>query len=283
LTKEDVKHLHGPSDIDNLPIGPKVCIGAGTGLGECYLTPTSDDIEDYYYNDDDENNDHNFDDDGAAMTMTTSYKKKRKEMQYLCFPSEGGHVEYAPRDDLEIEMFQYLSHKFESKHRISVERVVSGIGLANVYDFLAYKYPSQIDDTIHTTFLHAGDLQGAIVAANSTTSGSLCAQAMDIMMSAYGCEAGSCAIKWIPIGGLFLTGGITPKNIHHIVGHHTSFMQSYLHKGRVSTVLERIPCFAVLSDDLGVRGVHRAAQREYENYLVSTIMTSSTTNHTLEI
>lgn len=242
LTKKDVKHLYGPSDMDHLPIGPKVCIGAGTGLGECYLTPCSDDSSD-----------------------TTS--SNSNHMNYVCFPSEGGHVEYAPRNDIEIEMLQYLSEKFESKQRISVERVVSGIGLANVYEFLTTKFPDKIDPVTHTTFLKAGDEQGRIVSEHSNVPGSLCQQAMDIMMSAYGCEAGSCAIKWIPTGGLFLTGGLTPKNIHHIVGMETCFMKSYLHKGRVRPLLERIPCFAVVSDDLGIRGVHKAAQREFYNYM----------------
>ena len=75
--------------------GPIVCIGAGTGLGECFLTP----------------NEHG---------------------EYQCFPSEGGHAEFAPRNDLEVGLLNFLKHKFEQKHRVSVERVVSGTGLVNV-------------------------------------------------------------------------------------------------------------------------------------------------------
>jgi glucokinase len=75
---------------------PIACIGAGTGLGECFLTPT-----------------------GSAGG-------------YVCFPSEGGHAEFAPRNDLEIELLAYLKNKFAQHHRISVERIVSGTGLANV-------------------------------------------------------------------------------------------------------------------------------------------------------
>mmetsp|Transcript_42 Transcript_42/g.72 ORF Transcript_42/g.72 Transcript_42/m.72 type:complete len:149 (-) Transcript_42:17-463(-) len=94
--------------------------------------------------------------------------------------------------------------------------------------------------------------------------GTLCQQAMSIMMSAYGCEVGSAAIKWIPIGGLFVTGGLTPKNIQYIDGKDTEFMKSYLNKGRVATVLDRIPLYAVMVEDLGVRGAHKAAMMEYE-------------------
>ena len=207
--------------------GPKVCVGAGTGLGECYLTQTND------------------------------------QGDYTCFPSEGGHVEYAPRNDQEVSLFKYLSQKYESIHRISVERVVSGKGLANVYDYLATAHPKQIDQAVHDEFTKAGDEQGRVVAVNAKP-GTLCRQAMSIMMSAYGCEVGSAAIKWIPVGGLFVTGGLTPKNIDFIQGADTDFMKSYRHKGRVSPVLERIPLYAVMVEDLGVRGAHKAALMEYE-------------------
>lgn len=163
-------------------------------------------------------------------------------------------------------MFKFLNKKFATKNRVSVERVVSGIGLSNVYEFLSTEFPDKIDTKVHEEFLKAGDEQGRVIATNAIP-GSLCAQAMDIMMSAYGCETGSAAIKWLPIGGLFLSGGLTPKNIKHIVGLETEFMKSYLHKGRVSSVLERIPLFAVMSEDLGVRGVHKAAKTEWENFV----------------
>jgi glucokinase len=185
---------------------------------------------------------------------------------YECFASEGGHVEYAPRNDIEMNMFTYLSNKFSSKDRISVERVVSGKGLANVYEFLAATHPTRIVPSVHAEFLAAGDEQGRVVSANASA-GSLCHQAMSIMMSAYGCETGSAAIKWIPTGGLFVTGGLTPKNIQYIEGLHSDFMISYLNKGRVSPLLKHVPLFAVMVEDLGVRGAHKAALMEYEKYV----------------
>ena len=175
-------------------------------------------------------------------------------------------MEYAPRNDLEIRMFKYLSEKFASKHRISVERVVSGKGLANVYEFLAQEYPTRIVPHVHDEFLAAGDEQGRVVATNATEN-SLCQEAMSIMMSAYGCEAGSAAIKWMPTGGLFVTGGLTPKNIRYIDGLHTDFMISYQSKGRVRPLLQRVPLFAVMVEDLGVRGAHKAALMEYESFV----------------
>ena len=59
--------------------------------------------------------------------------------------------------------------------------------------------------------------------------------------------------------GLFVTGGVTPKNIHFIEGRNSCFMTAYLDKGRVSPLLEKIPLFAVMTEDLGVRGALKAA------------------------
>jgi glucokinase len=129
------------------PVGPKVCVGAGTGLGECFLTTSS----------------------------------LNPEVGYECFPTEGGHVEYAPRNELEVKMWMALKKKFRHSHRISVERIVSGKGIANVYEFLAGEFPDQIDCAIHEQFLVAGDLQGKIVGDN-VKDGNLCEQAIRIFM-----------------------------------------------------------------------------------------------------
>ncbi len=226
------------------PNGPKVCVGAGTGLGECFLTPY-----------------------GSG---------------YTCFPSEGGHVEYNPRSDLEVKLRAYLMSKFDDAHRISTERVVSGTGLANVYEFLALEYPDWKEERIHDAILSGGDLNGKVV-ADSVNSKKICALAMDIMIryvsshsvqtlskdgvdemtnpqaqlfcmtSAYGSEVGSAALKWIPTGGLYVTGGLTRKNIEHIEGKDSMFMKAYWDKGRASHVLKDIPLFAVIVEDLGVR------------------------------
>mmetsp|Transcript_29701 Transcript_29701/g.45015 ORF Transcript_29701/g.45015 Transcript_29701/m.45015 type:complete len:404 (+) Transcript_29701:164-1375(+) len=234
LAPHEVKELTPGSHglVDNS--GPKVCVGAGTGLGECYLTPNEDE-------------------------------------SYSCFASEGGHVEFNPRSEVEIKLRAYLQNKFNSTTRVSIERVVSGIGLANVYEFLAKEFPRKVDKSVHDQFLAAGDEKGRIVSDNSK-SGTLCKQALDIMISAYGAEAGSCAVKWIPTGGLYITGGITPKNIQHIEGQDSAFMKAYRDKGRVSSVLSNIPVFAVMVEDLGVRGVHHACLEEYKK------MTKETTN-----
>ena len=130
--------------------GPKVCIGAGTGLGECFLTTPS----------------------------------LSPELGYECFPSEGGHVEYSPSNELEEKLWATLKAKFNRSSRISVERVVSGKGLANIYDFLANEFPYKVDPDVHTEFLEAGDLQGKVI-GNNARPGNLCGEALSIF-SRYG-------------------------------------------------------------------------------------------------
>ena len=84
--------------------------------------------------------------------------------------------------------------------------------------------------------------------------------------SSYGSEVGCVGVKLIPTGGLYVTGGLTPKNIDWIEGKDSCFMQAYRDKGRVSPILDSVPLLAVMTEDLGVRGAIKSAQMEYEKY-----------------
>ncbi len=140
--KECIELVPGSCSKQNA-LGPKVCIGAGTGLGECFLTNSS------------------------------------ANPDYTCFPSEGGHVEFAPTNKLEEELSEYLKEKFDTPDRISVERIVSGKGLADVYDFLAGKFPRRVDAQVDEEFKKEGADQGKVVCENATD-GTLCGKAVKI-------------------------------------------------------------------------------------------------------
>lgn len=185
----------------------------------------------------------------------------RPELGYECYPSEGGHADYAPRGSLEVELLEYLKKKFDCDNRISVERVVSGRGLANVYEFLAQYFPDRVDSAVHKQFLNAKDQQGRVIGENSGKKGSLAALATEIMISAYGSEVGNACLKFVPTGGMFVTGGLTPKNIGMIQGMDSLFMKAYLDKGRMNHLLETIPLFAVMTEDVGLRGARVCAER----------------------
>lgn len=201
---------------------PIACIGAGTGLGECFLTvgPT-----------------------GA----------------YEAYPCEGGHTEFAPRgagsDETQIELLRYLKIKFSAWNRISVERVVSGKGICNIYEFLAYKSPKQVDKKVHKEFLSKpGD--ASVVASGASVEGSLCEEALQIFASCYGAQAGTVALSVMPFNGLYLTGGVTQR-LQSFLQKDGTFLESYRDKGRVSPMLENIPLYIVKkSDDVGTRGAH---------------------------
>ena len=77
---------------------------------------------------------------------------------------------------------------------------------------------------------------------------------------------GCVGIKLIPTGGLYVTGGLTPKNMNWIEGKDSHFMQAYNDKGRVSPILENVPLLAVMVEDLGVRGALKNAQSEYYKF-----------------
>lgn len=230
LKNEAVELISGSEKVMD-PNGPRACVGAGTGLGQCYLTPSED--------------------------------------GFTCFASEGGHVDFAPRSDIEFEMIAYLRDKYydfaPQTPRVSVERIVSGKGLANIYDFVSHKFPDRIDKAVHEEFLKAGDMQGKIVAMNASKPGcSLCQQAMGIFLTAYGAECGNAALKFLPTGGLYVAGGLTPKNIHFIQGKDSPFMKAFHDKGRVSKLLfDEIPLFAVMTEGLGLRGALYCAAKEY--------------------
>lgn len=191
----------------------------------------------------------------------------------------GGHAEFAPRNQLEFEMLQYLMGKFKETHRVSVERVVSGRGLAHIYEFLSQHkdFKDLANPSVSEEFLKAGDLQGKVVAEH-VDDDKLCAKAMEIFVTAYGSEAGVAALKWLPYGGLFLAGGLTPKNLHHLengidqnggivtiedaitrnitLSCHGKFLKAFWDKGRLSPVMLKIPVYAVMDQGLGQRGAH---------------------------
>lgn len=124
---------------------PIACIGAGTGLGECFLTPNPDGV------------------------------------YYSCFPSEGGHADFAPRSSMEVGLLDFLKTKFQQKHRVSVERVISGSGLVNVYEYLALTRPTDVDAAVQRLVDDAGDMKGAVIAGNQQNI--LCKETMRIFVT----------------------------------------------------------------------------------------------------
>jgi glucokinase len=196
------------------PHGTQALIAAGTGLGE------------------------------AMLTWNGS--------RYIVMPSEGGHVDFAPRTEREIELLRYLKtlHKF-----VSFELVVSGRGFLTLHEFLN-------KSVRHSTF----DQPGADPAPEITRLGldgscPVCVETLDLFVTLYGAEAGNLALKALARGGVFVAGGIAPKILPKI--QNGNFFTAFCEKEKFQELLSKIPIHVVLNEEAPLLGAAaEAAARE---------------------
>ncbi len=172
------------------------------------------------------------------------------------FASEGGHCDFAPLNDLEVELFRYLYSRYG---HVSYERVVSGPGLVNVFEFLRDtgrgKVSSWLSEEMQTV-----DPAAAISAAAMDAKCPMSEQAMDIFISVFGAEAGNLALKFKATGGVFLAGGIAPKILPKLAT--PLFLDAFLDKGRLRHLMEVMPVKVITNDKLALLGAARCALLE---------------------
>jgi glucokinase len=164
--------------------------------------------------------------------------------RYQALASEGGHSDFAPGNATEIGLLQYLQPRFG---HVSVERVCSGRGLPNIYDYLRDRDPAQETPEVARQLAEAADRTPVIVknALDSARSCSLCVATLDIFIAILGAEAGNLALKMLSTGGVYLAGGIPPRILPLL--QNGRFMQAFLRKGRLSDVLAGMPVRVILS------------------------------------
>ena len=172
---------------------------------------------------------------------------------YHPFPSEGGHADFAPRNDLEMELLRYLLGRFE---HVSYERVLSGPGLYNLYQFLRDTGRGE-EPTWLAEQIAQRDPAAAISKSALEGTSEICVQALDMFVSLYGAEAGNLALKMLSTGGVYVGGGIAPKIIRKLSS--TAFMKSFTAKGRVGGVLKEIPVRVITNDKTALLGAGRVA------------------------
>jgi glucokinase len=170
-------------------------------------------------------------------------------------PSEGGHADFAARSNREIALLEYLRHTL--KGRVSWERVVSGIGIKNVYAFLRDVEKINEPGWLHDRML-CEDPNAVIGQCAEDGSSSLCFETMKIFTGAYGAEAGNIALKVLATGGMYLGGGIAPKILKTL--QNGAFVQAFLDKGRLSPLLESIPVRVILDDTCALLGAAAYAE-----------------------
>ncbi len=163
--------------------------------------------------------------------------------------SEGGHCDFAPRNEIEIELLRYLQRTL--KGRVSFERVVSGLGLKNIYSFLRDEKGMEEPDWLKNRML-AEDPNAIIGELGEDGSNELCVKTLDVFTSAYGAEAGNLALKVLSVGGMYLGGGIAPKILKKM--RDGTFMKAFADKGRLSDLLVQMPVRIILESRCALMG-----------------------------
>lgn len=220
FNKEKKIHTLQKGEFDSS--SPIAIVGAGTGLGKSFAIP-----------------------------MNNSYK---------AFPTEGGHSNYASRNELEDKLLVALRPKFQTETHpegilsVDEEGILSGSGIVDIFKFLAPQYPECSVEEI----LNQPDPAKAIAETAISKTNPLCEKTMDVFIEAYGAIAGDLAVNLLPFGGLYLAGGIAAKNVDLIETRKELFLTAFNNKVRVDEkLLKRIPIHIVLNQLEGLMGAIR--------------------------
>lgn len=166
------------------------------------------------------------------------------------FATEGGHVDFAPRSELELELWRFLAAELG---HVSYERVCSGMGLVNLYRFFLHRSgPLPQPDW----FVEASD-KGAAVSKAAASGDEPASEALDLMVSIYGAAAGNLALKLMATGGIYIGGGIAPKILPRL--REGGFMRTFTDKGRFARLLEGVPVSVILNERTALLGAARCA------------------------
>ena len=174
---------------------------------------------------------------------------------YVPYPSEGGHSDFAPRNEDEIDLLRFLKQKYAG--RISFERVVSGQGLPNIYEFLrevrGLDEPAWLAERMSKEDPNAVITELALAAKSE-----ICEKTVDMFVSAYGAEAGNLALKILSLGGLYVGGGIAPRILEKLKD--GTFMKAFTDKGRLSQLLVNTPVRVILESKTALMGAAAYAE-----------------------
>jgi len=206
------------SEGDPGQIGNRALIAAGTGLGQSFLAWNG--------------------------------------RMHVPYPSEGGHVDYAPRNEDEIDLLRFLKQKYNG--RISFERVVSGMGMTGLYEFLREVKGLEEPVWLAEKIAEAHDPNSVITEFGLAAKSELCAKTLDMFVSAYGAEAGNLALKVLSVGGLYVGGGIAPRILEKLKD--GTFMKAFTDKGRLSQLLINMPVRVILESRAALMGAAAYAE-----------------------
>jgi glucokinase len=204
-----------------VPQGPIAVLGAGTGLGQAFLLWSAADNA------------------------------------YRVIPSEGGHVDLAARTPLEWGLVQYLLGKYG---RVSCERVLSGRGLVDVFTFLSEEPACRsliAPETVAAMAAPGSDPAAVISQRAMAGTDPICEMALSLFCSVLGATAGNLGLMVLATGGVFVAGGIAPRILSYLPG--SGFRESFDRKGRLHTLVERLPAYIVTHPQPGLLGAAKIA------------------------
>ncbi|MGA7800759.1 MAG: glucokinase [Gammaproteobacteria bacterium] len=178
-----------------------------------------------------------------------------KDGRYEAFPTEGGHADFAPVDELQTQLLQHLR---EELGHVSYERILSGSGLARIYRFLQERGHATPPPELADAF-EAGDPAPLISDLGLAGSDPTASAALDLFVSIYGAQAGNLALMALARGGVYLAGGIAPQILPRL--RDGPFMSAFRNKGRMAQLAGTIPVHVILNRDVGLLGAALAGSQ----------------------
>ncbi len=202
---------------DERPQGVRALIGAGTGLGQAFMVWSG--------------------------------------QHYQVLATEGGHVDFAPTDDLQIELLRFMRL---NAYRTTYEHLVSGKGLVSIFNFLCERNPELLSQKMARAM--ALQSAAAVISQFALESGdTLANQALDLFLKIYAAQVGNHALNTLPYGGLYIAGGIAPKLIERIK--QGGFMAAYGDKAPMAELMRKFPIKVVMEPRVGLLGAQQVAQQ----------------------
>jgi glucokinase len=168
-------------------------------------------------------------------------------LRYQPMPSEGGHADFAPNNDNEIELLRHLRSNYL---HVSYERVLSGPGLHAIYDYV--RDSKKNEPTWLSEKIKAGEPAAVIAEAGLKGQADIAKQALDLFAAIYGAEAGNLALKAMTLNGVYLGGGIAPKLLAKLKD--GTFMKAFTNKGRYQRLMNSIPVKVVMNQQTALLG-----------------------------
>lgn len=171
--------------------------------------------------------------------------------------NEGGHCDFAPTDAQQIVLLSFMQARYPN--HVSYERLVSGVGIVAIYDFLKQSGDYAISNELEAQLQTADDSAAIISAAAMAKSDELCVATLQLFAKIYGSEAGNLALKCLPYGGVYLAGGIAAKCLPAL--QQGAFLEGFLSKGRFQNTLEKIAVNVCMQPEVGLLGALYFAQK----------------------